>query len=161
MRGHAAKGDDRRRRPRRQGFKARGPERRCAGMACRWECGREEDDIGAGAPRGVKLPLVVTGGGNAQALPRVPVAKGKIARAQMNARSADLSGKRRVATDEQQKAVYGRDCCKIGGEGLAVRIVIVAQDDSGAWRQRGSDGTGVFDARAVGQEGEREKAFSS
>ncbi len=75
----------------------------------------------------------------------------------MHAVGADPRGQRRIAGDKKQDPAAGADRAVAPCGRLAARVVIIAINDGAALRQRAQDRFGVWNALAVGQEGEAER----
>ena len=75
----------------------------------------------------------------------------------MRAIRADAARNVDIAAHEEQNAARLADRRVSPRRRLPPRIIIVAIDDGGAGRKRPQDRFGVFNAAAVGQEGEAER----
>lgn len=75
----------------------------------------------------------------------------------MNAVGGNVAREKRVAADKENNAAFGADAAELPGIRGAARVVIIAQDDRRARRQRLGDERCVGSALAIRREGERER----
>lgn len=156
-----AEREDRDRRVRCERKESRAPKTLRMRMALCREDGGKERSVSAGARGGGKIFAGMARGGDeteagAEAGTEAASRAGQLIRPPMNAVSADLTRKRRIASDDQEHAARARQRAQPARKADPARRIIVPQDQRCALRQ----GTGNYcrvGSPPVRQKGEAER----